>query len=213
MIGIIDYGMGNLGSVENACRFLELDAEIIARPAQMDACDAVILPGVGAFADCMAHLQEHGFVDAITAWIEQKKPFLGICLGLQVLFDSSEESPGVAGLGIFPGSVKRFQLPVDYKVPQIGWNQVKQKQPACPLFRGVRDESFFYFVHSFYVKSADESIVAGTTDYGFDYTSAVWRDNVMAVQFHPEKSHDVGIGMLRNFSSWLQEKEEMNCDE
>ncbi|NCC52513.1 MAG: imidazole glycerol phosphate synthase subunit HisH [Spartobacteria bacterium] len=213
MIGIIDYGMGNLGSVENACRFLELDARIVTRPEEMAVCDAVILPGVGAFADCMAHLREHGFVGAITSWIEQGRPFLGICLGLQALFESSEESPGARGLGIFAGSVKRFRLPKEFKVPQIGWNQVVQREKECPLFAGVRDGAFFYFVHSFYVDPDDKTLVAGVTDYGLEYTSAVWRDNVMAVQFHPEKSHDAGIGMLRNFSGWLKNRQEASCCE
>lgn len=200
-IGIIDYGMGNLGSVSNAFKFLGLDAQIVTAPAQFDACRALVLPGVGAFADCMAHLVEHRFVDAIGRWIDSGKPFLGICLGLQVLFESSEESPGVDGLGVFAGTVKRFELEPEFKVPQIGWNAVRQTQPACPLFRGVADEAYVYFVHSFYVAPADESIVAGRTSYGMEYCSAVWKDNVFAAQFHPEKSQSVGLQMLKNFGA------------
>lgn len=200
-IGIIDYGMGNLGSVTNACKFLELDAQIVTAPEQFEACRAVILPGVGAFADCMAHLVEHNFVDAIRGWVDSGKPFMGICLGLQALFQSSEESPGVEGLGIFDGTVKRFDIAPELKVPQIGWNAVNQVQPDCPMFAGIDDASYFYFVHSFYVDPADRAIVAGATDYGLNYCSAVWKDNVFASQFHPEKSQALGLQMLRNFGS------------
>ena len=215
-IGIIDYGMGNLGSVSNACKFLELDAEIISAPSQLDSCRAIILPGVGAFGDCMAHLVEHNFVDAIRDWIDSGKPFFGICLGLQALFQSSEESPGIDGLGIFEGTVKRFSgadTPVcppneqtgvsapQLKVPQIGWNAVNQVRPDCSMFTGIDDEAYFYFVHSFYVAPADESIIAGQTNYGLNYCSAVWKDNVFAAQFHPEKSQALGLQMLRNFGA------------
>lgn len=201
MIGIIDYAMGNLGSVENACRFLDLDARVITRPEEMTECTAVILPGVGAFGDCMSHLAEHGFVKAVQGWIDEGRPFLGICLGLQVLFESSEESPGVPGLGLFKGAVKRFDLGPEYKVPQIGWNQVSQRRQVCPLFKGVADGSYFYLVHSYYVSPEDKTIVAGVTDYGMEYATVVWKDNVMATQFHPEKSHDKGLQMLRNFGA------------
>ena len=198
-IGIIDYGMGNLGSVTNACKFLDLDAQIVTAPGQFDDCRAMILPGVGAFGDCMAHLVEHNFVDAICSWIDSGKPFMGICLGLQALFQSSEESPGVEGLGIFEGTVKRFDIAPELKVPQIGWNAVKQVQPDCPMFAGIDDKTYFYFVHSFYVDPTDESIIAGATDYGLNYCSAVWKDNVFAAQFHPEKSQAFGLKMLKNF--------------
>ncbi len=216
-IGIIDYGMGNLGSVSNACKFLELDAQIVATPAQFDECRAMILPGVGAFGDCMAHLVEHRFVEPIRDWIDSGKPLLGICLGLQALFQSSEESPGVDGLGIFEGTVKRFDfsgadrtvcpgteqtgVSASLKVPQIGWNAVKQVQPECPMFGNIDDNTYFYFVHSFYVDPADKGIVAGQTSYGIDYCSAVWKDNVFAAQFHPEKSQAAGLQMLRNFGA------------
>ena len=204
MIGIIDYGMGNLGSVSNACRFLGLDAKIISRRGEMDSCRAVVLPGVGAFGDCMGHLAEHDFVGAIEGWVDADKPLMGICLGLQVLFQGSEESPGVPGLGIFPGTVKRFDLPKELKVPQIGWNRVEEAIPGCPLFGGIENGSFFYLVHSFYVAPADESIVAGRTEYGIDYCSCVWKDNVFATQFHPEKSQAAGLRMLKNFWSWAE---------
>jgi len=203
-IGIIDYGMGNLGSVSNACKFLELDAEILTAPGQLDSCRAMILPGVGGFGDCMAHLVEHNFVGAIRDWIDSGKPFMGICLGLQALFQGSEESPGVEGLGVLEGSVKRFEIAPELKVPQIGWNAVKQAQPDCPLFGGIDDSAYFYFVHSFYVAPADASIVAGQTNYGLEYCSAVWKDNVFAAQFHPEKSQAVGLQMLRNFGASIE---------
>ena len=204
MIGIIDYEMGNLGSVSNACSFLGLDAKIVAAPREMDGCDAIILPGVGAFGDCMNNLGRHGFVDGVKKWIADGKPFLGICLGLQLLFEGSEESPGVPGLGVLRGRVRKFDLSRDWKVPQIGWNRVRQAAPACPLFKDVPDESFFYFVHSFYADPAEKDVSAGITDYGIDYTSAVWRDNLMAVQFHPEKSQKYGLQMLKNFGGYIR---------
>ena len=214
-IGIIDYGMGNLGSVSNACKFLGLDAEIISAPSQMDSCRAVILPGVGAFGDCMTHLTEHGFVSPIQKWISSGNPFMGICLGLQALFQFSEETPDVEGLGIFKGGSKRFRFNVDeasslgpaagsrfhLKIPQIGWNAVNQKKTDCPMFNGIDDGAYFYFVHSFYVAPEDQSIVAGETGYGIKYCSAVWKDNVFAVQFHPEKSQAAGLQMLKNFGA------------
>lgn len=198
-IGIIDYEMGNLGSVLNACRFLDLPAEIIDRPAQMEDCSAIVLPGVGAFGDCMEHLQKHGFVEPVRKWIEKDKPFLGICLGFQVLFESSEESPGVPGMGVFPGVVRKFNPENNLKVPQMGWNRVWQKQDNCPFFDNVEDGSFFYFVHSFYVDTSATGLVAGVTEYGIAYTSAVARGNAMAVQFHPEKSQEGGLEILKNF--------------
>lgn len=204
MIGIIDYGMGNLGSVTNAFRFLELDAKIITKKQEMDSCRALLLPGVGAFGDCMNHLVEHDFVDPIKNWVDAGKPMMGICLGLQALFESSEESPNVAGLGILPGTVKRFDLPPELKIPQIGWNRMKELKADCPMFDGIDDDSFFYLVHSFYVAPADESIVAGQTEYGIQYCSSVWKDNLFATQFHPEKSQEVGLRMLRNFWKWAE---------
>ena len=202
MIGIVDYGMGNLGSVSNACRFLGLPFSILSAPEEMSGCKAVILPGVGAFGDCMNHLAEHGFVEAVRSWIEAGRPFLGICLGLQVLYEGSEESPGVEGLGLLPGKARRFALPPEWKVPQIGWNRVRQVRRDCPLFEGVPDGAFFYFVHSYYSESTGASHEAGLTAYGMEYTSVVWRDNVLAVQFHPEKSQKTGLQMLRNFGRW-----------
>ena len=203
-IGIIDYAMGNLGSVTNACAYLELDAKIITRPEEMAECRAIILPGVGAFGDCMRHIESHGFAEPIRQWIGAERPFLGICVGLQALFEYSEESPGVGGLGVLPGAVRRFRLPARFKVPQIGWNRVRHNAPECPLFDGIEDGSHVYFVHSYYVDPAERADVAGTTDYGIDYASVVFRGNLMAVQFHPEKSQRVGLRILRNFSRTIR---------
>lgn len=202
MLGIIDYGMGNLGSVFNACEYLKLPAQIVEKPEQLRSCDALILPGVGAFGDCMKHLNTAGFVTPIRSWISEGRPFLGICLGLQALYESSEESPGVAGLSVLPGKIVRFTKPADLKVPQIGWNRVAQVQRTCPLFKDVPDRAHFYFDHSFYVSTVDAATIAGTTDYGIEYPSVVARGNVLAVQFHPEKSQKVGLKMLQNFSEW-----------
>ena len=201
MIGIVDYGMGNLGSVTNACRFLELEARIVTQPDELGSCHAMILPGVGAFGDCMDHLTAHGFADAVRGWIKADKPFLGICVGMQVLFEGSEESPDVAGLGVLPGRVRKFPTIQDYKVPQIGWNRVRALQTNCPLFRGIPDQTYFYFVHSYYTDLADAGTgAAGATDYGRPYASAVGRGNLLAVQFHPEKSQRWGLQMLKNFA-------------
>lgn len=204
MIGIIDYGMGNLGSVTNAFRFLGLDAKIVAKKQEMESCRALILPGVGAFGDCMAHLNEHDFTDAIGCWIQAGKPLMGICLGLQTLFEHSEESPGVSGLGVFEGSVKKFDVQKDLKVPQIGWNRMNETIPGCPMFNEIPDQSFFYLVHSYYVCPEDNGIVAGTTEYGIEYTSCVWKDNVFATQYHPEKSQSAGLQLLKNFWNWAE---------
>jgi len=196
--------MGNLGSVSNACRFLHLPARILSRPDEISECNALILPGVGAFGDCMRHLDEHGFVEPVKKWIADDKPFLGICLGLQVLFESGEESPGVPGLGIFSGTVRRFAGSPDVKVPQIGWNRVYQRQKDCLLFDGIADGTHFYFVHSFYVDCRDQSLIAGETSHGITYTSAIRRGRLVAVQFHPEKSQSAGLAMLRNFAGHVE---------
>ncbi len=199
MVGIVDYGMGNLGSVENAFRFLEVDTQIITCRRQMDRCRAMVLPGVGGFSDCMRHLETSGFSQHIQEWISAGRPFMGICLGLQVLFESSEESPGVQGLGIFKGTARRFKLKAELKVPQIGWNRLHINRPDCPMFEGIEDQTHFYLVHSYYVMPAERAIAVGTTDYGIKYCSCIWRDNVFATQFHPEKSQAPGLRMLRNF--------------
>jgi len=211
MIGIIDYGMGNLGSVSNACRFLGLRSRLIEQPRELHGCDALILPGVGAFGDCMHYLEARGYVPAVRRWIEAQKPFLGICLGLQILFEESDESPGVPGLGLFPGRVRKFELPAEYKVPQIGWNRVEQAQSGCPLFEQIPDRTYFYFVHSYYVETDATEWTAGTTTYGIRYTSALCAGHTMAVQFHPEKSQKSGLQMLLNFGQRVAGEEASAC--
>ena len=205
MIGIIDYGMGNLGSVTNALAFIGCPARVLTRPEEFAECAGLILPGVGAFGDGLRHLARHGFVAPIRAWAAADRPLLGVCLGLQALFETSEESPGVAGLGILRGAARKFQLPADGKVPQMGWNRVRQSRPDCPLFRDIPDGAHFYFVHSYYVAPADATVTAGVTDYGPEYTSVAWSGRVFGVQFHPEKSQADGLQLLRNFAARTRE--------
>lgn len=205
MIAILDYEAGNLGSVTNACRYLDLAARVVTKPTELAGCDAMILPGVGAFGDCLQKLRARGFEQPVRAWIDAGRPFLGICVGLQALFEGSAESPDVPGLGVLPGRILRFPSQPDLKVPQMGWNRVRQRRRDCPLFQGVPDEAFFYFVHS-YCAEAGGDWVAGETDYGIPFASVVWRANVMAIQFHAEKSQKVGLMMLQNFADWAYER-------
>lgn len=202
MIGIIDYGMGNLGSVVNALKYINQDARIIVRPENAADCHALIVPGVGSFGDCSSHLSENGFTDLLKEWISSGKPIMGICLGLQILFETSEESKNTSGLSIFKGTVKRFDHTHNLKVPQIGWNKLHFQNSNCPMFKDIDNESYFYLVHSFYVEPLDEAIIAGKTNYGLEYCSCLWSDNVFATQFHPEKSQKIGLKMLQNFCDW-----------
>ena len=204
MIAIIDYGVGNLRSVAKAFEFLGVSAQVTSAPAVVEEADRVVLPGVGAFGKSMESLEKAGMVPAVHKVIASGRPFLGICLGLQLLFEESFEVFGTdtasfKGLGIFPGQVLRFPTS-ELKVPQIGWNQIRVTQKENPLFFKVADGSFVYFVHSYYVKPADVRLTACETQYGIDYCSGVTRANVFAVQFHPEKSSRVGLQILRNFA-------------
>jgi glutamine amidotransferase len=205
VIALIDYGSGNLRSAEKALTHVGGRVEIVNRPADVLAADAVVLPGVGAFGDCVTNLAKLDLVEAIRQFITTGKPFLGICVGLQMLFDGGEESPGVAGLGVLPGTVPRFPAG-KLKVPHMGWNSLKIRQPKCPLLAGIADGSFVYFVHSFYGQPRDKNIIAASTEYGVEFGSVLWRGNVFATQFHPEKSQAVGLKMLENFVK-LQESE------
>ncbi len=200
MIALLDYGSGNLRSVHKALVNVGAAVRIAQRPEEMADARAVVLPGVGAFDDCMQALHRQGLLEASRRFIQSGRPFLGICVGYQALFEKSEEfNSCAAGLGIFPGKVVRFADQNGLKIPQIGWNQVEIVRPECPLFRGVASGSYVYFVHSFFPQPADGSIVATRTVYGQTFASAVWRDNIFATQFHPEKSQKIGLQLLRNF--------------
>ena len=203
MIAIIDYGMGNLRSVQKAFEKVGFAAKVTADPADLRDAEKLVLPGVGAFKDCMDNLREGGFIEPIRRHVESGRPFLGICLGLQLLFSESEEFGHHQGLGIIPGRVVRFPADMhlageELKVPHMGWNQIRLRQDA-PLFQGVDESSAVYFVHSYYVIPDDPTVVATVTDYGIEFCSAIRRDNVMAVQFHPEKSQQLGLRILKNF--------------
>ncbi len=199
MIAIIDYGAGNILSVQKALDYLGCENTVTSDPAVIAAADGAILPGVGAFGDAMAHMRASGLVEAVRAFAASGKPFLGICLGLQVLFDRSEESAGVAGLSILPGEVKRFPGNMGLKIPHIGWNSLTYRKD-CPLFQGLPEQPYVYFVHSYYLTAAERDAVAAAADYGISFDAAAWRGNVFATQFHPEKSGAVGLQMLRNFA-------------
>ncbi len=196
MIALIDYGMGNLGSVAKALTRAGCEPTITADPQVIAQARGVVLPGVGAFDDCVTNLRRRGLDIAVKDAVAAGKPFLGICLGLQMLFDTSEEGGKCPGLGILPGKVVRFRH--DLKIPQIGWNRISIRAQA-PALQDVPDSSWVYFVHSYYVVPDDESIIATTTDYGYEFVSAIWKDNIFASQFHPEKSQAVGLQILTNF--------------
>jgi glutamine amidotransferase len=200
MIRIIDYGMGNLRSVQKAFEKLGIAAEIITQPDQIASADKLVLPGVGAFRDAIHELQRLNLVEPIREYIQQDRPFLGICLGLQLLFDVSFEDGEWKGLGVLRGDVVRFPAMPDLKVPHMGWNTLDRVgQPK--LLDGIPAEASVYFVHSYYVRSADPSVIAARTDYGIPFTSMVARGNLFATQFHPEKSQKVGLKLLENFSA------------
>jgi glutamine amidotransferase len=201
MIAIIDYGMGNLRSVEKGFQKVGIDAVVITNPQAIDNAQAVVLPGVGAFRDCMRNLEQMSMTEPIVKSIQKGKPFLGICLGLQVLFTESEEFGICKGIGVLKGRVVKFQTGL--KVPHMGWNNVKIVQRP-PIFDGIHDESFFYFVHSFYVVPQDINVIATTTDYGVTFTSMVWKENIFATQFHPEKSQEIGLMVLKNFGDFVK---------
>jgi len=199
MIGIIDYGSGNLKSVFNAFRYLGEDVKICDKPEEAGSVDRLVLPGVGSSKDALKGLNERGLVEPLVDFIKSGRPFLGICLGLQLLYKRSEESGGCDCLGLIEGDVRLFPRREGLKVPQIGWNTVKLKVEGCPLFKGIDDDSYFYFVHSYYCENRESGAMCGTTEYGVTYTSAVWKDNVFALQFHPERSQKNGLKLLENF--------------
>ncbi|PID56662.1 imidazole glycerol phosphate synthase subunit HisH [candidate division KSB3 bacterium] len=195
MIGIIDYGAGNLLSVKKAFDFLKVESVTISSADEFTRIEKMVLPGVGAFNASMLALKARGLHNLVVEWIQADKPFLGICVGLQMLFEESDEFGTSAGLGLLPGRVPKFR---QGKVPQIGWNQVKQSQES-PLWEGIADDAFFYFVHSYYIDTPDPSITIGQTEYYITYTSAVNNGRCYAVQFHPEKSGALGMKLLDNW--------------
>jgi glutamine amidotransferase len=205
MLAIIDYDMGNLKSVAKALQAVGADVRVTRDPKIIADADKVVLPGVGAFTECMANLEKYALIDPVKKSIAAGKPFLGICLGLQLLFEESEEFGPTPGLGILKGKVKKFVFdPVknpqqqDLKIPHMGWNQThKNGDPV--LFRGIPQSSDFYFVHSYYAAPADAAVIATTTDYGFSFCSSIQKDNLFACQFHPEKSQTKGLQVLKNF--------------
>jgi len=197
-IAIVDYGMGNLRSVQKGLERVGFAAEVTRDAQRIAAAAGVVLPGVGAFGACMDNLRRYGLVDTVRAVVARGTPFLGICLGMQLLFEESEEFGPVPGLGIFPGRVVRFTDTPGLKVPHMGWNQIRKRQDV-PHLRGVDEGAFVYFVHSYYVVPADASLVATSTEYGIEFASAIARDNVFATQYHPEKSQAVGLRILQNF--------------
>lgn len=197
MIAIIDYGRGNLFSVEKAFVKLGADAIVTNDIEKIRRADKVVLPGVGAFGDCMETLKKAGLIPVIQEAAASGKPFLGICLGLQLLFERSEESPGVAGLGIFKGAIRQIVAP-KLKVPHMGWNSLSLRN-ATPLLKGLPENPYVYFVHSFHAVPEDASIITAVTEYGSELTAAVGRGNVQAMQFHPEKSSSVGLKILESF--------------
>jgi glutamine amidotransferase len=202
MISIVDYGMANLRSVQKAFEHEGTRADIISQPEEIERAEKIVLPGVGAFQDAVATLRERNLAQPILRHIEKGKPFLGICLGLQMLFDVGYEDGEHRGLGVIPGKCVRFDVDrtMGLKVPHMGWNQLAIKRRS-PILRDLADQSCVYFVHGYHVETDDESVIATTTDYGRPFVSSIWRDNLMATQFHPEKSQKVGLHMLANFAA------------
>ena len=199
MIVIIDYGMGNLRSVQKALQHVGHEAIVTDDPARLAEAAKIVLPGVGAFGDAMDELRRRKLIEPILEAIHQDKPFLGICLGLALLFETSNEFGQHAGLGVLEGKVVRFERPREFKVPHMGWNQIAIRRRP-PILEGTDDQSYFYFVHSYYVVPAEPEVIACETDYGGTFTSMIWRDHLYATQFHPEKSQRDGLRLLRQFA-------------
>ena len=199
MIAIIDYDAGNIKSVEKAMKLLKQEVVVTRDPETILSADKVILPGVGAFADAMEKIRHYGLEETIHEVVEKNIPFLGICLGLQLMFESSDEGPGVKGLGLLPGKILRIPKSGDLKIPHMGWNSIEIK-PQAKLFKDIPNQSYVYFVHSYYLKAQDEQIVAASTEYSTHIHASVESGNVFACQFHPEKSSDIGLQILKNFS-------------
>ncbi len=202
MIALIDYGAGNLLSVQKAFRYIGCGISVTSDPEELKAASAAVLPGVGAFGDAMGCLQRSGLTQPVLDFIASGKPFLGICLGMQLLFEGSEESPEVPGLGVLPGKILRIPDAPGLKIPHIGWNSLDIRQKDG-LYEGLEPNPYVYFVHSYYLKADDPGIVSATAEYGVRIDASVRRENLMATQFHPEKSGRAGIAMLKNFASMI----------
>ena len=200
-IAIVDYQMGNLRSVQKALEHVGTEALVTSNAEEIGQAEKIILPGVGAFGDAMRELRARNLVEPIKEQIEAGKPFLGICLGLQLLFEVGKEGGDHEGLGVIPGSVVRFPKFDELKVPHMGWNQVGIAKDGCPLLNGVPEDAHFYFVHSYYVEPTNESDIWLSCDYGLTFCASVWRENVFATQFHPEKSQKDGLQILKNFAA------------
>lgn len=196
---MIDYGGGNLRSLLRALEFLGAQPKTVAHPDDFSGLTHLAFPGQGAFGDCMMNLRQRHLEEPLKEWLRADKPYFGICIGYQLLFETSEESPEVQGLGIFEGSVQRFPAQPELKVPHMGWNTAKPLNPESSIWKDLSEESYYYFVHSFFPNPKDSSIVASTTSYGQEFASSVQRSNIFATQFHPEKSQKTGLQLLKNF--------------
>ncbi|MBU1090506.1 MAG: imidazole glycerol phosphate synthase subunit HisH [Candidatus Omnitrophica bacterium] len=199
MIAIIDYGMGNIHSVNKALGLYGVETIVTDKVKDIKSAEKLVLPGVGAFDDAKEELEKRGLIDLLLEQVRSKKPFLGICLGMQLLFDQSEEAKVSKGLGLIKGSVKRFEAKEGRKVPHMGWNQLNHLKYDCPLLRDVQNDAYVYFCHSYYPAPSDQNLVAASTDYGMDFAALVWKENLFGVQFHPEKSQAVGLKIMENF--------------
>ncbi len=206
MIAIVNYGMGNLRSVHKALEHVGLTTTVTDSPREIKKSSALVVPGVGAFGDCINNLSNSGLLAAIKEFLNGNKPYLGICLGMQILFAGSAEAPGIKGLGILPGTVKKF--PAGLKIPHMGWNQIKVKNGECAkpetgnyLLKDIPDNSYMYFVHSYYPAPSEKTVVAAETDYGISFSSMINKGNIWACQFHPEKSQQLGLQILKNFKN------------
>jgi len=202
--GVIDYGAGNLKSVCNTLDAIGADKKLVRTPADHDDIEALIFPGVGAFGDCSRHLEQQGLMEPLREWIAADRPFLGICIGFQMLFDESEESPGAPGLAAFRGNVARFPTLPGLKVPHMGWNHLTVTNASDPIWAGLGSTPYFYFVHSYFPQPEDRALTASTTLYGTDFASSIRRGNLLATQFHPEKSQAAGARLIENFLGLAQ---------
>ncbi len=200
-LGIIDYGAGNLRSVRNSFHAIGIESSLIHAPDDLNGITHLVFPGVGAFGDCMNKIREQGLEETIVSWITADKPFLGICIGYQALFESSEESPIIRGLGIFRGQVKRFDESINLKIPHMGWNNIELTNPRDPIWRGMGENPYFYYVHSYYPCPQNLEIIAATTTYGIPFAAAIRCGRLVATQFHPEKSQRLGLLLLHNFAT------------